>query len=51
MYLPLPLEVIRSRDPELWKTCDALVDVGGVYDVDKLRFDHHQVLPLKIDAY
>ena len=23
-------------------TCDIVVDVGGVYDVNKNRFDHHQ---------
>lgn len=35
-------EVVRSRDPEEWATCDVLVDVGGVYDVAANRFDHHQ---------
>lgn len=35
-------EIVRTRDPEVWKTCDALVDVGGVYDYDTRRFDHHQ---------
>ena len=24
--------ILRSRDPEIWKECDYLVDVGGVYD-------------------
>lgn len=23
--------IIRSRDPNVWKTCDILVDVGGKY--------------------
>jgi len=35
-------EVVRSRDPEVWATCDFLVDVGGEYDVERKRFDHHQ---------
>lgn len=35
-------EVVRTRDPEVWATCDALVDVGGVHDPVRNRFDHHQ---------
>jgi uncharacterized UPF0160 family protein len=34
--------VVRSRDPEVWATCDALVDVGGEYDPERNRYDHHQ---------
>ncbi len=34
--------VVRSRDPAILKTCDVLVDVGGEYNVESLRFDHHQ---------
>ncbi|XP_065317539.1 MYG1 protein-like [Gordionus sp. m RMFG-2023] len=34
--------IIRSRDTQLLEKCDVVVDVGGVYDYDKLRFDHHQ---------
>ena len=34
--------LVRSRDPEVWATCDALVDVGGEYDPARNRFDHHQ---------
>jgi uncharacterized UPF0160 family protein len=34
--------VVRSRDPEVWATCDALVDVGGKYDPERNRYDHHQ---------
>ena len=34
--------VVRSRDPEVWKTCDILVDVGGEYDHDACKYDHHQ---------
>jgi len=32
----------RSRDPHVLDTCDIVVDVGAVYDVDRNRFDHHQ---------
>lgn len=35
-------KIQRSRDPEVWQTCDCLVDVGAVYDLDSNRFDHHQ---------
>jgi len=36
------VKVIRSRDPKVWATGDYVVDVGGVYDYEKCRFDHHQ---------
>nr|CAH8828391.1 unnamed protein product [Trichobilharzia regenti] len=35
-------KVVRSRDPEVLSTCDVLVDVGGIYDPNLLKFDHHQ---------
>ena len=35
-------EVVRSRDPEVWKSGDYVLDVGGVYDFATKRFDHHQ---------
>ncbi|KAH6917356.1 GAMM1 protein [Coprinopsis sp. MPI-PUGE-AT-0042] len=35
-------DVIRSRNPAELDTCDIVVDVGAVYDAEKLRFDHHQ---------
>ena len=25
-------EIVRTRDPEVLKTCDIVVDVGGVFD-------------------
>lgn len=34
--------VVRSRDPEVWATCDALVDVGGEHNPLRNRYDHHQ---------
>ncbi len=36
------IEIIRSRDEADFVTADAVVDVGGVYDAEKMRFDHHQ---------
>ena len=33
--------IIRSRDKQILSTCDFLVDVGGIYDPDTNRFDHH----------
>lgn len=35
-------EIVRSRDPEVLKTADIVVDVGGVYDPETHRYDHHQ---------
>jgi len=34
--------VIRTRDEEKIKTSDIVADIGGTYDSEKLRFDHHQ---------
>ncbi|CAE6503879.1 unnamed protein product [Rhizoctonia solani] len=34
--------VTRTRDPKILETCDIVVDVGAVYDPEKLLFDHHQ---------
>lgn len=34
--------VIRSREERDFKRGDFVFDVGGIYDVDKNRFDHHQ---------
>eukprot|EP00494_Astrolonche_serrata_P023949 UN24207 len=35
-------EIVRSRDPDVWKTCDILVDVGAEYNPKTHRYDHHQ---------
>lgn len=34
--------VKRTRDPTLLDTCTLVVDVGGVFDQSKHRYDHHQ---------
>ncbi len=39
-------EIIRTRDTELLKTADVVVDVGGQYDPATDRYDHHQVRSL-----
>ncbi|MDH5387850.1 MAG: MYG1 family protein [Gammaproteobacteria bacterium] len=35
-------KLIRTRDLELIARADIVLDVGGVYDADTDRFDHHQ---------
>lgn len=35
-------KIFRSRDENLLKRCEYICDVGGIYDPDKKRFDHHQ---------
>jgi uncharacterized UPF0160 family protein len=36
------LELVRSRDENVIKKADIIVDVGHAYDPEKLIFDHHQ---------
>ncbi|KDP31642.1 hypothetical protein JCGZ_14958 [Jatropha curcas] len=35
-------EIVRSRDPQVLESLDAVLDVGGVYDPSHDRYDHHQ---------
>lgn len=35
-------EIIRSRDKGIIESADYVFDVGGIYDPEKNRFDHHQ---------
>lgn len=35
-------KIVRSRDEKVLSTCDIVVDVGGVFDPDTNKFDHHQ---------
>lgn len=37
------IELIRTRDEVIIATGDIVLDVGGVYDPERQRFDHHQV--------
>ncbi len=36
------VEIVRSRDEADFDQADYVVDVGGVYDPEKQKFDHHQ---------
>ncbi|XP_050230020.1 uncharacterized protein LOC126679123 [Mercurialis annua] len=38
----LNAEIVRSRDPKVLEGLDAVLDVGGVYDPSRDRYDHHQ---------
>lgn len=43
LQLILPDSVIvRSRDNDVLKQCDIVIDVGNEYDPNRLLFDHHQ---------
>lgn len=35
-------DIVRTRDPAVIAGSDVVLDVGGVYDHSKLRYDHHQ---------
>ena len=37
-----PFKLIRTRDMEIIAKADIVLDVGGEYDADAGRFDHHQ---------
>ena len=37
------ISIIRTRDEEWFKKGDYVVDVGGIYDSENNRFDHHQI--------
>lgn len=37
------IEIVRSRDHEIWEKADYVVDEGGIYDTALGRFDHHQI--------
>ena len=36
-------EVIRTRDPKIIANADYVFDVGGEYDEERNRYDHHQL--------
>lgn len=35
-------EIVRTRDDKTLESCDIVVDVGGVYDPSRHKYDHHQ---------
>ena len=34
--------IVRTRNPDVLRSCDVVVDVGGCYDPVNNRYDHHQ---------
>ena len=34
--------IVRTRDAAVLDACDVLVDVGGQYEAEKCKYDHHQ---------
>ena len=36
-------KIRRTRDPAVLERCDFVCDVGGVYESERRRFDHHQI--------
>lgn len=36
-------KIQRTRNPDFLASCEYVCDVGGVYDAEKKRFDHHQI--------
>jgi uncharacterized UPF0160 family protein len=36
------IKIIRTRDPEIITSADVVCDVGGIYNPETNRFDHHQ---------
>ena len=36
------IKIVRTRDQNKVEECDVAVDVGGSYDFENLKFDHHQ---------
>ena len=48
--------IVRTRDVDKLNLCTVVVDVGAIYDYDKLRFDHHQkefneIMQIGIETY
>jgi len=37
-----PFKIVRTRDEPIINAADYVVDVGGIYDSENNRFDHHQ---------
>ncbi len=42
VFLDPQAELIRTRDEEVIQSADVVIDVGGIFDPDSGRFDHHQ---------
>ena len=37
------IEIVRSREKDVFEKADMVVDIGGVYDRKTNHFDHHQI--------
>lgn len=35
-------DILRTRNTDLLQQCEVVVDVGGEYDPERMRYDHHQ---------
>lgn len=35
------VDIVRTRNPKIYESCDIKVDIGGEYDHDKKIYDHH----------
>lgn len=42
LLLGSEVRVVRSRNPAQIEQADVALDVGGIYDNGKFRYDHHQ---------
>lgn len=42
MFLEKPLKIFRTRDPKVLSEMDYVLDVGGEYNPNVHKFDHHQ---------
>ncbi|MCB9675885.1 MAG: MYG1 family protein [Alphaproteobacteria bacterium] len=42
VFVDADAAVVRTRDPEKLAPADVVLDVGGVFDPEARRFDHHQ---------
>ena len=36
-------KILRTREPKALEACEYVCDVGGIYEPEAKRFDHHQV--------
>jgi len=45
------IDLVRSRDPQVIAGADLVFDVGGIYDAERRRYDHHmRDLPRRPDG-
>ncbi|WP_019615699.1 MYG1 family protein [Psychromonas ossibalaenae] len=44
------LNIIRTREMDVINQADIVLDVGGIHDPDKRRFDHHQIVNGRVSS-